>query len=60
MGTSRRPLKKGGLMGNGKWEMAKCIEFSHVPSPIQDAFSILLASENRRGEVIRKVIKVKK
>jgi hypothetical protein len=36
-------MKKGGLMGNGKWEMEECMGFSHFPSPIQDAFfSILL------------------
>jgi uncharacterized damage-inducible protein DinB len=38
-------MKKGGLTGNGKWEMAKFIGFpiSHLPFPIQDAsFTILL------------------
>jgi hypothetical protein len=37
-----RPLKKDGLMGNGKWKMAKTyggFAISHLPFAIQDAFS---------------------
>jgi hypothetical protein len=41
---STRPLKKLGLIGNGKWEMANCQAFSifHSRFAIQDAFSASL------------------
>jgi hypothetical protein len=49
-----RPLKKAGLMENGKWEMAKCSGFSifHLPSAIQDAFSASCQSKRPPASVI--------
>jgi len=34
---TNRPLKTDVLMGNGKWEMANSMGFSHFPSPISHA-----------------------
>jgi hypothetical protein len=51
-----RPLKKAGLMENGKWEMAKCSGFFHFPFAICYSGCVFQHPARRSGEALARNI----